>query len=382
MREICVVLARPGTGPEQVSLAVAALASRGMELFAERPLEMHAQPNATALICFNPLINADDPPGEVFAHPSIDGAAYHLGATLGPTAHNLKFATSAEQAAALVASTLTAKERATLRERIALRRTRMETTEPVLAVLSRHRHRAKVELVEWEGIKAVKKTFLATATQHMANEIAFHDDIAPLSPVPARILHRTNTALYYEYIQERPMMRRFLGKSIPRLLTSANLVQLADFARLVTRRGWDPIDLTPRDNVLIDARDGRLRCIDFEFARRVSHPLKPEDAAFLSGIAYDDKDADLFDRDMRQDPFAGKWRPYTGVSLKSFLQDPPRLQLLKRGLIHPAWLCLRALGSPKRRNAYLKRRAALLSALALEDLIHELAALPRADSRR
>lgn len=375
MRELCVVVARLGTGAERLAPAVAALARRGFELFAERVLGEvpHSVPSASVarsgspvLICFDPLIEAEDPLGERFAHSSIDSAAFHLGATLGAAAGDLKIAVNSRQAAAIADAVLTSEDRAMLRERIALRRARMDTREPVIATLSRHRHRAKVELVGWQGGMAVKKTFRATAGAAMANEIAFHDDIAPLSPVPARILHRTETALYFEYIAQRPARPLLSGMSLPRLLPMSCVTELAEFARLVTARGWDPLDLTPRDNVLIAAGNGALRCIDFEFARRSSQPLKPEEAAFLSGLRDDDSAAKLFDIGMRQNPYPGKWQPFTGLDCHSFLHDAPWLQRAKRAGLHPLWLAWRALGSAQRRQAHLRRRAAFLSALALE----------------
>ncbi|MEI4197911.1 hypothetical protein [Roseovarius sp. E0-M6] len=374
MRELCVVVARPGTGTERLAPAVAALARRGFELFAERVLDEvpNSVPSASVarsgspvLICFDPLIEAEDPPGESFAHSSIDGAAFHLGATLGAAVGDLKIAVNSQHAVAIMDAVLTGEDRAVLRERIALRRTRMETREPVISTLSRHRHRAKVELVEWQGGMAVKKTFRATAGEAMANEIAFHDDIAPLSPVPARILHRTGTALYFEYIIQQPASPLLSVMSLPWLLPMSCVAELAEFAQLVTARGWDPLDLTPRDNVLIDARNGALRCIDFEFARRNPESLKPEQAAFLSGIRDDDSAATLFDIGMRQNPYSGKWRPFTGLDCHSFLHDPPWLQRAKRAGLHPVWLIGRALGSLQRRQAHKSRRASLLSALAL-----------------
>ncbi|SFF03205.1 hypothetical protein SAMN04488523_11567 [Sulfitobacter brevis] len=374
-RGLCVVLAPPGTSAERLALAIAALGRRGVELFAERVWEAagetaalvgDAQPGNIVLICFEPLIAAQDPTGEAFDHPAIDSAAFHLGATLGPAADGIKIATTARQAEAIPHAVLSAAECSLLRERIALRRAQMETSEPVLAVLSRHRHRAKVELVRWEGREAVKKTFRATSGKAMANEIAFHDDIAPLSPVPAGILHRTDTALYFEYIAQRPTRSGAFNLPLVQLLTLKSLAQLADFARLVTARGWDPLDLTPRDNVLIAAQTGDLRCIDFEFARRAPTPLKPEAAAFLAGLRNDDAEAALFDVGMRQDPYPGKWRPFTGLSRDSFLHDPAWLQRVKRTVVHPVWLGWRALGVPQRRRAHLRRRAALLRALALE----------------
>ena len=372
MRGLCVLLAPPDAGPKLIARAAAALERRGMELFAERVLDGVPQarfaPQGTrVLICFDPLIRADDPPGEEFDHAAIDSAAYFLGAMLGAATQGMKIANSARQAVNIAEAVLNSQEYNQLRDRITLRRSQMETVEPVLAVLSRHRHRAKVELVDWQGDKAIKKTFRATAGRALANEIAFHDDIAPLSPVPARILHRTANALYFEYISSRHAETILPSVPLPRLLGMKCLAELADFVRLVTARGWDPLDLTPRDNVLIESKSGALRCIDFEFSRRASKLRKPENAAFLSGIRDDDSAAEFFDAGMRQDPYPGKWRPFTGLDRNSFLYDPPAIQKAKRACLHPAWLAWRALGSPSRRRAHIRHRTAILKALATQD---------------
>ncbi len=376
MREICVLLMDARIGRDRRQRAKSALARRGFEVFAERELGRHerlalpcdlAAPETKVLVAFDPLIEAEDPPGRRFAHASIEAAAFHLGTTLGPDARGMKVAGSVAHATAIMAAVLTAEERAALKDRIAERRSEMHTDEPVLSVLSRHRHRAKVELVDFDGTPMVKKTFRATARQAMANEIAFHDDIAPRSPVPARILHRSKSALYFEFIPHRPVNRQVLGRSVPRRLPLTCLGQLADFARLVTGRGWDPIDLTPRDNVLVENPGGALRCIDFEFARRREAPVPPRQAAFLSGLSEADPAAAEFDIGMRQDPYPGKWRPFTGVSRESFLGDPAWLQAGKRAGQHPGWLLWRALGAPARRRAHLQRRALILDMLFLPE---------------
>ncbi|EPX84973.1 hypothetical protein Salmuc_00570 [Salipiger mucosus DSM 16094] len=354
---------------------MAALERRGVELFAQRDLAAAHHPDlpadfategATALIGFNPMICPGAAPGTRYPHPSIDNAVYHLGMILGPARHHLRVAADGRLADRIARALLPQRQLETLQARIAKRRVDIATTDRVIASLSRHKHRAKVELVEWNGRKAVRKTFRATAGRAMENEQAFHDDIAPLSPVPARILRRTDNALYFEYIEPQPH-RRVLGRKLPRLLPLTVVRELADFARLVTSRGWDPIDLTPRDNVLIEAGTGALRCIDFEFATRGTEPVPVDQAAFLCGLAPDAPAADMFDAGMRQDPYPGKWRPFTGLSRHSLLHDPAWMQHLKRATLHPPWLIGRALGAPGRRRAHLRERAEILEALALRE---------------
>src|SRR6056297_2697372 len=135
MRALCVVAARPGTCAARLAAAASALERRGFELFAERVLdyapnstlsESGVRPGSPVLICFDPLIEAQDPPGARFAHSSIDSAVFHLGATLGAGEGDLKIATSTRQALCVANAVLTSEEHAILLERIALRRTEME----------------------------------------------------------------------------------------------------------------------------------------------------------------------------------------------------------------------------------------------------------------
>jgi len=374
LRELCVVLISDTLSEELRRTAGKALENRGFEVFADRPLpptltsSWAKNPMAEGgrvLIAFNPLIaDAMQTPGDVFVDPATDSAVYHLGAVLGPTASGLRVAVTARQATALCRHVLSPSEMQTLRTKIAARREEMRTDEPVLADLSRFKHRAKVELVEWNGQKVVKKTFRATAHTEMAREVAFNDDIAPLSGVPARILTRTKNALYFEYIEKRALGSAVPGLPVPALMPLDSVRRLADFARLVTGRGWDPVDLTPRDNILIERQSGALRSIDFEFAFRRDAPLDIEDACFLSGIGDAHFSGLPLDAAMRRDPYAGKWRPQTGLSKRSFLHDPAWLQRIKRALVHPVWLIMRAPGSLWRRRVYLAERAAILSTLA------------------
>ncbi|WP_099824042.1 hypothetical protein [Oceaniglobus indicus] len=367
---LCVVVISGRMSPASRRTAAQALENRGFEVFGDRALPdatvtgWPAEPDATGariLIAFNPLISDPSPGiGARYGHGATDSAVYHLGAVLGAGAADLRVAQTARQADAICRRALNPAEIDDLNGQIALRRAEMQTRETILADLSRHKHRAKVELVRWNGGQAVKKTFRATAQAAMRREIAFHDDIAPLSRVPARILARSDNALYYEYIESRASRR-----PLPSLLSLENVRRLADFARLVTARGWDPVDLTPRDNILIERTSGAVRAIDFEFAFRRAAPVAVERACFLAGIGDAAFDGLPLDPAMRRDPYPGKWRPFTGLSRHSLLNDPIAVQRFKRAVVHPLWLMARAGGSVQRRRAHLAERAAILSALAL-----------------
>jgi len=351
-----------------------ALRNRGFELFTELRL---AQVDAIragledfeswhVLVAFNPLMTgANRRPDAVFADFEIEKAAHLLANLLDDAPRHLRIAPSAEVAAAIAAAILPEAEMRQLQALIATRRDEMATDLPVLADLSRFKYRAKVELVEWNGAKAVKKTFRSTAHDAMERELAFFDDIAPHSDVPARVLARTENAIFYEHIENRWAVRRLFGFRLPLPLSLPQVRALAGFVRLVVQRGWDPIDLSPRDNILIDAKSGRLRAIDFEFAHRRARPVAPVDSYVLSGVPADAIAARPLNNAMDHDPYPGKWRPFTGLSKQSFLHDPAWLQWLKRLVVHPAWLAGHALGAVARRRKHAVDRDERLSEVVL-----------------
>ena len=284
-------------------------------------------------------------------------ACYHVGACLGVRAEKLRIAPTAAMTTQLVTVLTDPGTRADIAARVRAGIAAMRTADPVIADLSRHSHRARVEIVTRRGSPVVKKTYRATAVAQMRNQIDFHREIEPLSAVPPRLLGHTDNALYFEHIEMRP----FAGR-----LPLEALGQLVAFFGLAAGHGWDLVDLTPRDNVLIDGRTGALRCIDFEFAVKRGGPFPLDEAYAFSGIPdHAPAAAIIADPDMRIDPYPGKWRRYTGLGRGSLLHAPAWRQRLERAALHPAWLAQRAAGAPTRRQRYLRKRRAILCGLAL-----------------
>lgn len=374
MRPLSVVLLSGELPAAADRIAEAALNNRGFEVFAMRPLAGLAADLAPqgfdhggrALIAYNVLMTPSDARAKRdFAEFEVEKAAHLLVNVLENGAVGLRVTADCALAGTLAAELLSPDEWDRLDAEIAERRAEMATDVPVLADLSRFKYRAKVELVSWNGQKAVKKTFRRTGLDAMARELAFHDDVAPHSVVPARVLDRTPNAILFEHIENSLRVRRLMGLRVPIPLPLTQVRELADFARLVATRGWDPIDLTPRDNVLIDAKTGHLRAIDFEFAHRRDTPVSPAASYFLSGVPAGAAVARPLNQPMDEDPYPGKWRPFTGLSKASFLRDPAWLQRLKRALLHPTWLVFRVAGSVLKRRRHAADRDELLAAVAL-----------------
>lgn len=323
------------------------LSDRGFEVFADRPLgrlERDLKPNGITqdghlLIAYNPLISNDGLRNTaLFPQFEVEKAAHLLASVIPEAKHRLRVTQDATLANEFIHRLLDESEIAELSAAIATSQAEMSSDLTVLKDLSRYKFRAKVELVRWQDGVAIQKTFRASARDAMARELQFHDEIAPLSPVPVRVLDRSGNAIVYEYIDDSFKDRRVFGSRLFSLLNLANTRALADFVRLVLENGWDPIDLTPGGNILIDRSSGELRAIDFEFAHRRDRAIGVDEAYFLKGVPPDADFAHPLNNDGTVDPYERRWRRFTGLSLASFLEDPAWLQRIKRVFVHPFWL--------------------------------------------
>jgi hypothetical protein len=120
---------------------------------------------------------------------------------------------------------------------------------------------------------------------------------------------------------------------VPKFLPLPVVRELAGFVRHCAAVGYDPIDLTPRGNLLLDPVRG-LKVIDFEFYHRRG-TYRPEDARALTGVGPDFTGAMPLGSDYLFDPYPAQWYPYTGLPIRSFLHDPPWLQRVKRLRSYP-----------------------------------------------
>ncbi|ROT97992.1 hypothetical protein [Histidinibacterium lentulum] len=364
MRGLCVV----ALGDPDAALAgevTAALAARGFEVFGTCSLDRLPDPpfpTGQALVAFNPLLESETTPAAAFASPELARAA-HLVSTL-PATPRLRITRSEAEAERIARSLLGPEGMAELDAALAAARAGMATDRTVLADLSRFKYRAKVERVAHGGGTAILKTFRPAARDALAREAHFVEHMARLSAVPPRLLARDDRSLLFEDIPDALRRPRILGLRLPLPLPLAHVRTLAEFVRLCCAEGFDAIDLTPRDNVLIDARTGRLRAIDFEFAARREGPVPPERSYVLSGVPRDAPVALPLLNAMDEDPYPSKWRPYTGLPKASFLGDPPWLQRLKRATLHPFWLIGFAAGAALRRRRHGRDRAASLARVA------------------
>lgn len=193
--------------------------------------------------------------------------------------------------------------------------------------LTREGRRAKVELIHFDGVPAIRKTYRTAALRYMDREIEVLERLGPTRAELPSLLHRTANSIVLSYIEGgRELSLKYAG-SRPAPL-SLNVVRaLARFISACAKEGFDPIDLRAPGNVMLT--DEGLKVIDFELWRRCSPGTRPEDALCLNGISPDDTERPRGVPSFAK-PYASGWYPLTMLSVESFLYDPPWLQRLKR----------------------------------------------------
>jgi hypothetical protein len=231
--------------------------------------------------------------------------------------------------------------------------------------LTRFGNRSKVELIPWGDGTAVRKTFKPNFVRFMQREVEALRALSDRPEVP-RLLEIGENHFVIERFNEQVH-----SKSVPRLLPLNVVRQLADFVKHCVAAGYDPIDLTPRSNIIVDPQAG-LKVIDFEFCyRRVPTP-PPDEAYCLVGIPSTFKGDVPGGVAYIHDPYPTEWYPYTGLDLGSFLHAPRWRQHVRRALnypgivlawaLRPAWPRLKAAA---RRTRFVRRLGGRRAGLGL-----------------
>lgn len=190
--------------------------------------------------------------------------------------------------------------------------------------LTRYGNRARVDLIEWNGRPAVRKTFKPHCEAYCAREIAALEALSGTGMVP-RLLETGAFHLITEYVQDR-----WEGR-VPVFLPLPLVRQMAAFLRHCLARGYDPVDLVPSSNVLLDP-SGQLKFIDFEFCVDRAGRIQPEKSYCLDGVPPDFAGDVPVGSDHIFAPYRQGWFRYTGLSRGSFLHAPPWRQRLERAL--------------------------------------------------
>lgn len=197
-------------------------------------------------------------------------------------------------------------------------------TEPVLADLTRYGVRAKIEVVEYQGRPAMRKTFKPGRERFCRREeLAMRELSRSVLEIPPLVAADENSVIYPFY-EDVLRYKRSSGWLIPLDVAREAIAAL----RKVYEAGYALVD-AGIDNVIVDRHSG-LKLIDFEFLYRYDRrPATFHESYDVAGCPAD------FAGDL---PGGGgknyrqHWMPYTGLSLDSLLGDPRWLQHAKRTL--------------------------------------------------
>jgi hypothetical protein len=188
---------------------------------------------------------------------------------------------------------------------------------PAVRDLSRFACRAKVELVEHEGTLAVRKTFRPGAERFMRRELEVLEELGPVCSEIPRLLAKGQNFFITEFVE---IAKERQPAPYPFLIPLRAVRQLAQFVRICLAHGFDPIDLKPVGNVLYSPTG--IKVIDYEYWRRCDPGTRPEESYCLVGVPPDFAGDHPRGLDFVFQPYRRKWRPHTGLTLRSFLHDP------------------------------------------------------------
>ena len=210
-----------------------------------------------------------------------------------------------------------------IKDKITKLRASFITTQPVKQQLSNLGRRSKIELIEYQGSLAVKKTFRPTCERFLKREIFVMEKFSKIrSEIPPLLEYGSNFIIfpYYENILR---FKRRQSRLLPLQVAKQAIETLCFFYEL----GYSLIDFHPA-NLIVDSKTG-LKLTDFEFLYKYkTQPESFEKCYDIAGIP-DDFDGDK-PLDLAIICYSKMWKPYIGLSLTSLLHDPVWLQHTKR----------------------------------------------------
>ena len=190
--------------------------------------------------------------------------------------------------------------------------------------LTTHGNRSKIELIDWNGKPAIRKIYRRSGMRFMQREIEVIETFSSSCPRFVKLYEKGTNYIVVEFVASG--WTGHGSDRLPKPLPLRVVRDLADFVKLCIRNGFDPVDHSPRNNIIFQGND--FRVIDCEFWRRCDPATPPEQSVSMSGLSADDLDGPRAEW-VRQ-PYLSHWLGYTCLPLNSFLYDPPMLQRLKR----------------------------------------------------
>ena len=210
-----------------------------------------------------------------------------------------------------------------IKDKITKLRASFITTQPVKRQLSNLGRRAKLELIEYQGSLAVKKTFRPGAERFLKREIFVMEKFSKIRSEIPPLLEYGSGFMIYPYYENILRLKRGQSRLLPLQVAKQAIETLCFFYEL----GYSLIDFHPA-NLIVDSKTG-LKLIDFEFLYKYkTQPESFEKCYEIAGIPadFDEDKPDAFETIC----YSKTWEPHIGLSLTSLLHDPVWLQHAKR----------------------------------------------------
>lgn len=197
-----------------------------------------------------------------------------------------------------------------IREEIIRFRQEFETQHPVLEVLSSFSRRAKVELISYQGKKAIQKTFKPGCEWFLANEIEAYTVFQDLEEVP-KLIEKGDNYFIVSYVEG--------SKQLGNRIDVRTLRKCINLLRIIYDKGYSLFDFKP-SNFLID-KNKRIYIIDFEFLHKYTDKPSFSECYDLVGVP---ENFDLLNRPIIKIPkgkkqFDVKWGGFTGIKYNELL---------------------------------------------------------------
>ncbi len=202
----------------------------------------------------------------------------------------------------------------------------------VIKDLSNHARRAKVELIEYKGQKAICKTFKEGREEFLNREVVAREVGAGLDEVSEMLEVGDNYIVIDFYdgsIDEISCVRPLFHSNA--YLPVWAIEKMKNIILYYRERGYECVDFTPR-NILFDSRMG-LKVIDFEFLQKGDAPSDSLVGNFAWYSAPDSFQGDLPKWKNNSSLYRRRWFRYTGLPLFFCVHDFPKSVLhLVRGV--------------------------------------------------
>ncbi|MBB3330951.1 hypothetical protein BDK63_001826 [Halomonas campaniensis] len=202
----------------------------------------------------------------------------------------------------------------------------------VIKDLSNHARRAKVELIEYNGKKAICKTFKEGREEFLNREVNAREVGAGLDEVSEMLEVGDNYIVidfYDRSIDDISCVRPLFHSNA--YLPMWAIEKMKNIILYYRERGYECVDFSPK-NILFDSRMG-LKVIDFEFLQKGDAPSDSLVGNFAWYSAPDSFQGDLPKLKDNSSLYRRRWFRYTGLPLFFCVHNFPKSVLhLVRGV--------------------------------------------------